>query len=316
MTEGIVTAGTGSSSGCSSRSSCGSRSGSTSSPTRASPSPLADWNEKVDDKWNQFAAVEPGGMKIPLEHHDAPGRRLRPRGRGPQEHEPRARRTVERGPRRRRQLLPADEGQHGPPRVRAPHRPAGRVPADRQGLPRRSWARPRSGPRTTRAGPSRRSPRSSTDALYLDDKDARAPAVTAIARPGRAHRRRRAAAGRVRAGRQARLRREVRGLDLQEPRRGDARQAARRQEVDHPDGVLVRQPAASWATPAASRAPKRTTTPWSPATSATSWTSSAAPIPKKEWTVGPKSEPGPAAPGCPTPRPRPRGARGRATTGR
>ncbi len=28
--------------------------------------PLADWNRKVHDKWDQFAAVEPGGMKIPI----------------------------------------------------------------------------------------------------------------------------------------------------------------------------------------------------------------------------------------------------------
>jgi hypothetical protein len=28
--------------------------------------PLADWNKKVHDKWDQFAAVEPGGMKIPI----------------------------------------------------------------------------------------------------------------------------------------------------------------------------------------------------------------------------------------------------------
>jgi hypothetical protein len=28
--------------------------------------PLAEWNEKVDRKWNRFAAMEPGGMKIPL----------------------------------------------------------------------------------------------------------------------------------------------------------------------------------------------------------------------------------------------------------
>jgi hypothetical protein len=28
--------------------------------------PLADWNRRVHDKWDQFAAVEPGGMKIPI----------------------------------------------------------------------------------------------------------------------------------------------------------------------------------------------------------------------------------------------------------
>lgn len=28
--------------------------------------PLADWNAKVHDKWDQFAAVEPGGQKIPI----------------------------------------------------------------------------------------------------------------------------------------------------------------------------------------------------------------------------------------------------------
>lgn len=28
--------------------------------------PMADWNQKVADKWDQFAAVEPGGMKIPI----------------------------------------------------------------------------------------------------------------------------------------------------------------------------------------------------------------------------------------------------------
>ncbi len=28
--------------------------------------PLADWNRRVHDKWDQFAAVEPGGTKIPI----------------------------------------------------------------------------------------------------------------------------------------------------------------------------------------------------------------------------------------------------------
>jgi hypothetical protein len=35
-------------------------------PDEGVTTPLADWNGKIDTKWNQFAAVEPGGMKIPL----------------------------------------------------------------------------------------------------------------------------------------------------------------------------------------------------------------------------------------------------------